>query len=103
MMPRLTVEQFRTLEIIARYPGGMTLLLPMYWRDRHHQSMIRRGFLRLRADPFKTKANMLRGRITANGRKAVQSASAAVRAQAKANADRDYEKYMREREAGYHE
>jgi hypothetical protein len=98
MSDKLTPEQYRTLSIIARYPNGQTMLLPLYWRDRHHQALIKRGFLRLRANPFTTKASMLRGSITARGRKAVEQASRLVRAVAKANADRDYERYVREQE-----
>lgn len=97
---RLTPNQFRTLEIIGGYPSGQTMLLPMYWRDRHHQALLRRGLLRVRADPFKTKAHMLRGSITKRGRDAVRGTSQAVRAQAKVDAERDYEKYVREIEEG---
>lgn len=103
MTDRLTPAQFRTLEFIAECPRGQTMLLPLYWRDQHHQALLRRGFLRLRADPFKTKAIMLRGRITARGRAAVENASPLIRAVAKANADRDYAKYCAEVEDGLHE
>ncbi len=99
-MSKLTPTQFRTLEIISKCPGGQTMLLPLYWRGRHHQSLLARGFLRLRSDPFKTKAHMLRGHITAVGRRAVRDATPAVRAQAKKAADRDYAKYAREIEEG---
>src|SRR5258706_15533769 len=95
MSDRLTSAQFRTLDFIATCPRGQTLLLQLWWRDRHHQGLIRRGFLRLRVDPFKTKATMLRGWITAAGRKAVAGASATIRARAKADDDRDYRKYVR--------
>jgi hypothetical protein len=98
MGERLTPAQYRTLSIIAE--TGFTLLLPMYWRDRHHQALLRHDFFRMRSDPFKTKADMLRGWITAKGRRAVESASASVRAKAKADADRDYAKYVAELEAG---
>jgi hypothetical protein len=98
MSMKLTPRQYSTLEFIATCPNGRTLLLPMYWRDRHHQALIKRGFLRLRADPFMTKANMLRGLITAKGRKAVEQTPPLVRAVAKANEDRDYERYVREQE-----
>lgn len=96
MSDRLTPTQYRTLRFIADCPKGQTMLIPVHWRGRHHQALLRRGLLNLRADPFKTRAIMLRGRITARGRRAVQSASAAVRARAKADSDRDYEKYVSE-------
>lgn len=99
MSDKLTPAQFNTLEFIAT-GGGVTGLMTYHWRDRHHQSLIRRGLLRMRADPFKTKSDYLYGSITARGRKAVASASAAVRTKAKAASDRDYEKYMRELEVG---
>ena len=99
MRDRLTPAQYRTLSIIAECPGGRTFLIPEIWRDRHHQTLLRRGLLSLRADPFKTKANMLYGGITARGRKAVAGAPAGVRRQAKAAADRDYAKYIAEQEA----
>lgn len=98
MSTRLTVYQYRVLEFIAVI--GHTQLLPMHWRDRTHQALIRGGHLRLRADPFKTKAGMLKGWITAKGRKAVASASEAVKAQAKRDADRDYNKFAVERYGG---
>lgn len=97
---KLTVAQFRTLEFIAGCPKGQTFLLPLYWRDRHHQALIRRGLLRIGADPFKTKAHMLRGRITGRGRKAVAAATLALRAAAAAAERRDFEKYVRELEEG---
>lgn len=90
MTDRLTPNQYRTLEIVAKCPGGQTMLLPIYWRDHHHQSLLKRGMLYLRADPFKTKASMLYGRITARGRKAVRDASESVRAKAQAAAERDF-------------
>ena len=93
MSDALTPLQFRTLDFIASCPDGHTDLLPLHWRGRHHQQLIRRGFLRLRADPFKTKASMLRGSITVRGRAAVKSASAAVRERAKNDVDRDYAAY----------
>lgn len=99
---QLTTLQYRTLSIIAKYPDGVTMLLPMYWKDRHHQTLLKRGFLRLRADPFKTKASMLHGRITARGRAAVKTASPSVRARAKEAADRAYARYVRELEEGRH-
>lgn len=99
MSDKLTPSQYRTLSIIARYPGGQTALLALHWCDRHHQALLKHGYLKLRADPFKTKADMLRGSITARGRKAVASASDRVKAQAKADEQRDHERYVREREA----
>lgn len=99
MSAKLTPAQFNTLEFIAT-GGGSTGLMTRHWRDRHHQSLIRKGLIRLRTDPFRTKTDYLYGSITAAGRKAVASASASVRAKAKAMEDRDYEKYMRELEAG---
>lgn len=99
MSAKLTPAQFNTLEFIAT-GGGTTGLMTYHWRNRHHQSLIRKGLLRLRADPFKTKTDYLYGSITAAGRKAVAGASDALRAKAKAASDRDYEKYVRELEAG---
>lgn len=99
MASRLTPAQYRTLSYIMLFPDRATLLLPLYWRDRHHQVLIRRGFLQLRADPFKTKAIMLRGRVTVRGCLAVLATPEAVKTQARVAEDRDYEKYMRDREA----
>ena len=96
---RLTPAQFRTLQFIEQ-GGGTTGLMTIYWRDRHHQAMIRQKLLRLRTDPFKTKTEYIYGSITALGRKAVAGASASVRAKAKAAADRGYEKYRAKIEAG---
>lgn len=102
MVDRLTAAQFNTLQFI-RDGGGKTFLLPMHWRDQHHQALLKRGLLSLRTDPFKTKANMLYGRITARGRKAVSFASAGVREKAKAASERSYAKYVSEIERGLHE
>jgi hypothetical protein len=99
MATRLTPAQFLTLDFIER-GGGRTMLLPVYWRDRHHQTMVRGRLLRLRADPFKTKANMLHGSITKLGREAVKGASDAIRAKAKVISDRAYRKYIRDIEEG---
>lgn len=99
MRDKLTPAQYWTLSLVMLYPGGATQLLPLHWRDRHHQSLIRRGFIRLRTDPFKTKAIMLRGEVTLRGKNAVLATPAAVKAEARAAADRHYEKYMRECEA----
>lgn len=99
MKTRLTPAQFNTLQFIAQ-GGGTTHLLPVYWRDRHHQALLRHKLLRLRADPFRTKAGMLKGWITAKGRAAVADASAAVREKAKVLQDRDYERYIADLEAG---
>ncbi len=96
MSNRLTPLQYRTLNFIAKGPSGQTMLLPVYWRDRHHQTLLKRGFLRLRADPFKTKANMLRGHITARGRRAVETAAEAVKRRAREDDQRDYEAYIAE-------
>lgn len=96
---RITPAQFNTLQFIKR-GGGRTGLMTIYWRDRHHQSLLRKGLLRLRTDPFKTKADYLYGSITAAGRKAVANASAAVRDKAKALSDRAYKRYIADIEAG---
>lgn len=101
MSKKLTPTQFNTLQFIEQ-GGGTTGLMTIYWRDRHHQALLRKGLLRMRTDPFKTKADYLYGSITAAGRKAVAETSATVRAKAKAASDRYYEKYVREMETfGY--
>jgi hypothetical protein len=97
---KLTPAQFNTLQFIER-GGGTTGLMTIYWRDRHHQAMIRHELLRLRTDPFKTKTEYIYGSITALGRKAVAEASAAVRAKAKAASDRDYANHTAKAEAGW--
>lgn len=99
MSTRITPAQFNTLQFINQ-GGGSTLLLPVYWRDRHHQALLRHKLLRLRTDPFKTNASMLKGWITAKGREAVRSATGSLQDKAKALSDRDYERYMAEIEAG---
>lgn len=99
MSSRITPAQFNTLEFINQ-GGGTTHLLPVYWRDRHHQALLRHKFLRLRTDPFKTKAGMLIGRITAKGRRAVAAATESVRTKAKALSDRNYDRYIADIEAG---
>lgn len=99
MTTRLTPAQFNTLQFIDQ-GGGTTHLLPIYWRDRHHQALLRHNLLRLRADPFKTKAGMLKGWITARGRAAIVAAPPAVRDKAKALSDRAYERYIADIEAG---
>lgn len=86
----LTPRQYRTLSFIATCPKGQTMLMPVYWRDRHHQALLRRGLLRLKADPFKTRASMLYGCITARGRRAVERATDAVKRRAKADEDREH-------------
>ncbi|MGQ3297701.1 hypothetical protein [Reyranella sp.] len=99
MSAKLTPAQFNTLQFIEQ-GGGKTGLMTIHWRNRHHQSLIRKGLLRLRTDPFKTKTDYIYGWVTAAGRKAVAGASATLRAKAEAASDRDYEKYVRELEAG---
>jgi hypothetical protein len=99
MADRLTAAQYWTLSLIMLYPGGATRLLPLHWRDRHHQSLIRRGFIRLRTDPFKTKAIMLRGEVTQRGKNAVLATPETVKVEARVAADRHYDKYVRECEA----
>jgi hypothetical protein len=96
MTDRLTPQQFITLEFIATCPKGRTMLHPSWWRDRHHQRLIERGLLRLPTDPFKSKATLLYGSITAKGRKAVSAATANVRAKAKELSDRAFEAYQLE-------
>ena len=58
MSSRITPSQFNTLEFINQ-GGGTTHLLPVHWRNRHHQALLRHKFLRLRTDPFKTKAGWI--------------------------------------------
>ena len=82
-MPRLTAAQYSTLSFYTETKIGKTLMLTSFWRDRHHQALIRHGYLRLRADPFKTRAAFLAGWITGRGKRAVQTASEAVKAQSK--------------------
>lgn len=100
MSIRLTPTQYRTLSIIARYPNGQTILTAGIWCDRHHQTLLKRGLLRLRADPFKTKASMLHGSITLRGRLAVHQTPIRIRKAAEADAERDYQKYIRDIEEG---
>lgn len=98
MAERITAEQYSTLSIIAQ--TGRTFLLPEHWRNRHYQSLLRRGLLRLRADPFKTKALMLFGSITKRGREAVAGAPQSIRDRAKALQDQDYLDYRAAIERG---
>ncbi len=100
MRERLTPTQYRTLRIISECLGGRTFLIPSIWRDRHHQSLIKRKFLCLGADPFKTKANMLHGRITARGREALRLVCKSVVIQAKFDEARDQRAYAAEQERG---
>lgn len=95
MSDRLTPKQYLTLDFISKGTGE-TALLPMHWRDRHHQHLIQRGFLSLRSNPFTTNAHMLKGRITVRGTRALMAATDAVRRKAKALADREYEHYVSE-------
>lgn len=90
---RITPAQFNTLQFIEQ-GGGTTHLLPVHWCDTHHQALLRHKLLRLRTDPFKTRAGMLKGTITAKGRRAVALASDSVRAKAKALSERDYRRYL---------
>lgn len=99
MSTRITPAQFNTLQFINQ-GGGSTILLPLYWRDRHHQALLRHKLLRLRTDPFKTKASVLKGWITAKGREAMRSAPGSVQDKAKALTDRAYELYIADIEAG---
>ena len=66
----MTPHQYITLSAACQC-GGRIMLTPEHWRGRTAQSLIRRGWARLKADPFKTKRSMLFGRITRAGRIAV--------------------------------
>ena len=85
----MTPHQYITLSAACAWDGRI-MMTPEHWRARTAQSLIRHGWVRLKADPFKTKRPMLFGRITRAGRDAIGRVPESVQLRADKIVDQHY-------------